>query len=101
MLVGSRDEISGAVKIYAGYFASRNLALAILLLVAMSLRARQVLSGLLLFASLIQMVDAVMDGMEHRWAVAPGVVVLGLLFAFAASRISGSPFWRAEAWSRN
>ena len=36
LLVSPHDEINGAVHIYAGYLASRNLGLAIMLLVAMS-----------------------------------------------------------------
>ncbi len=40
MLVSPHDEINGAVHIYAGYFASRNAALAIMLLALLVLRAR-------------------------------------------------------------
>src|SRR5579863_9654786 len=41
MLVSPRDEINGAVHTYAGYLASRNLALAIVLLAALSLGAKR------------------------------------------------------------
>ena len=98
MLVSPHDEINAAVRIYAGYFASRNLGLAIVLLIAMGLRAKETLNGLLLFTATIQMIDAVMDCIENRWVVAPGVVVLGLIFSLAAARLSGYPLWRAAAW---
>ena len=84
ILVTPPDEINGADKIYAAYLASRNLALAIMLLAAMGRRIRQVLTGLLLLAALIQMLDAVIDCLDHRWAVAPGVI---------CSRASISRYW--------
>jgi hypothetical protein len=46
----------------------------------------------------IQLLDIGMDFAEGRWAVVPGVVILGALFFAASARISGYPFWKAEAW---
>ena len=100
LLVSPHDEINGAVNIYAGYLASRNLALAILLLAAMSLRARGTLNTLMLLTALIQVLDAGIDCVERRWAVVPGVVVLGLLFSAGSAWLSGYPFWRIEAWKQ-
>ena len=97
-LVSPHDEINGAVHIYAGYLASRNLGLAILLLAAMSLRARGTLNTLMLLTAFIQVLDAGIDCVEGRWAVVPGVVVLGLLFFAGSAWLSGYPFWRIEAW---
>jgi hypothetical protein len=101
LLVSPRDEINGAVHIYAGYFASRNLGLAIVLLIALAFRAKTALGSLLIFAGAIQWIDAVMDCVEQRWAVAPGVTILGTIFFLAAMRLSGYPFWRAEAWGQS
>jgi hypothetical protein len=36
--------------------------------------------------------DAGIDGIERRWAIAPGVLVLGILFLLTARRLSGFPF---------
>jgi hypothetical protein len=47
---------------------------------------------------LIQLLDAGMDVAEGRWAVAPGVLVLGVLLLLAANRYSGAVFWKIEAW---
>jgi hypothetical protein len=101
MLVSPHDAINEAVRIYAGYFAARNLALAILLLLLLALRARVALSSLMMVAGLIQFLDAVIDGTEGRWVIVPGVVVLGIIFLIGSARISGHPFWKIEAWRRD
>jgi hypothetical protein len=98
MLVGPQARIDVASHVFAGYFAARNLALAFALIVLFILRARRALSQLLALVSLVQLFDAAMDCIEGRWAVAPGVLVLGILFLLAASRLCGHPFWRREAW---
>jgi hypothetical protein len=98
LLVSPHDEINGAVHIYAGYFASRNLGLAIMLLAAMSLRARGTLNALMLLTAIIQFLDAGIDCVEGRWVIVPGVVLIGLLFFVGSARLSGHPFWRMEAW---
>lgn len=98
LLVSPHDEINGAVHIYAGYLASRNLGLAIMLLAAMSLRARGTLNTLMLLGAFVQLLDAGIDCVEGRWVIVPGVVLIGLLFFVACARLSGYPFWRMEAW---
>ena len=97
LLVPPRDAINEAVHIYAGYFASRNLGLAIMLLAAMSLRARGTLNSLMLLTALIQVLDAVLDCVEGRWAIVPGVVVFAVMFFAGSARRSGYPFWKIEA----
>lgn len=98
MLASPNDQINGAVRIYAGYLASRNLALAITLALLLSLQARRTLSSLMMVVALVQFLDAGMDCAEGRWMVAPGVLVIGVVFLFAASRLSRFPFWKAAAW---
>jgi hypothetical protein len=100
MLVSPQDPINGAVHIYAGYLAARNLALALVLVALLALGARRALGNLMAFAGLIQLLDAGMDLAEKRWAVMPGVLVLGVVFLVAAAYLSGNPFWRAEAWKQ-
>lgn len=79
------------MQIYAGYLASRNLTIAAFLIVALIIGARQMLSSLLLLTAFIQLMDAGIDGIEGRWAIAPGVLVLGILFLLTGRRISGFP----------
>lgn len=100
MMVSPHDEINGAVHIYAGYLASRNLALGLMLLVALSWRAWGALSSLMVLYAFIQLLDASIDCMEGRWAIVPGILVLGLVFLIGSSRVPGHPFWRLEAWRR-
>ena len=101
MLVSPHDEINGAVHVYAGYFGSRNLGLAIMLVAAMTLRARGMLSTLMLLTAFIQLLDAGIDCLEGRWVVVPGVVLIGLMFSLGAARLSRYPFWRLEAWRQS
>jgi hypothetical protein len=98
MLVSPHDEINGAAHIYAGYLASRNIALAGLLLVMLSLRARIALSNLMVLTAFIQLLDAGIDCLEGRWPIVPGVLVFGVVFLLGAARLRGVPFWRAAAW---
>ncbi len=98
MLVSPHDEINGAVHIYAGYLATRNLVLAAMLLVALILRAKRMLGNLMILTAFIQLLDAFMDCVEGRWVIVPGVFVFGVIFLIAAARFCG-PFWRREAWA--
>ena len=100
MLVSSHDEINEAVHIYAGYLASRNMALAIMLIALLSLSAKRALSNLMFLVALIQLLDACIDSAEHRWPIVPGVLFLGLIFLFGASRLSKDPVWKSEFWTR-
>ena len=98
LLVSPHDQINEATHVYAGYLGSRNMALALMLLVTILLRAIKALNILVLLTAVIQLLDIGMDFAEGRWAVVPGVVILGALFFAASARISGYPFWKAEAW---
>lgn len=89
------------MRIYAGYLFSRNLTLAVMLLLAMGLRARGMLNALVLLAAFVQMLDAGVDCLEGRWAVVPGAVVIGTLFFAGAPRSPVFPFWKLAAWRQN
>ena len=84
LLATRHDEINEAVRLYAGYFAARNLGIGMLLLAALSVRARAMLKSLLVLTAVIQLFDAIIDCVEGRWAVLPGVIILGLAFFCAA-----------------
>ena len=98
MLVSPHDEINGAVQIYAGYLASRNVTLAVMLLVMLGLRARVALSNLMVLTAFIQLFDAGIDCVEGRWPIVPGVLVFGLVFLLGAARLRGIPLWKRQAW---
>jgi hypothetical protein len=98
MLISPQEEISQAVRVYAGYLVSRNLALGLMLLAALCLRARGALSTLMVLYACIQFLDAGTDCVEGRWAIVPGIVIMGVLFLIGAARVSGHPFWSPKAW---
>ncbi len=98
MLASPHDEINGAVHIYAGYVASRNLAIGLLLLATLILRFRGALSSLMVLYAFIQFIDVGIDCLEGRWVIIPGILILGLAFLFGSSRVAGYPFWKLERW---
>jgi hypothetical protein len=98
MLVSPHDEINAAVRVYAGYLVSRNMAIALVLVLLLLLRAKRALSHLMILVALIQIFDGVLDCVEGRWMIAPGVLLFGVIFLVAATRLSGYPFWRSSAW---
>ena len=91
MLLSPDQPVTPAVRVYAGYLMSRNLALALMLLSALRTRARITLQSLMVLYALVQLLDVVMDLMERRWTVVPGILVLALLFLIGARRLSLRP----------
>lgn len=98
MLAPTGGEINGAVRVYAGYLFSRNVAIAAMLLCALIIRARRAVSYLMLLTAVIQILDATLDCLEGRWVIAPGVMLLGIAFLFGAVRAANTPLWKIEAW---
>lgn len=101
MLVSPRDEINGAVHIYAGYLFARNLVIAVMMLGLLFMGARRALGNLMVLVGFIQLLDACVDLAEGRWTIAPGVLVFGVVFLLGAARLAdGLPFWKLEAWKQ-
>lgn len=98
LLVSPNAEINPAVRVYASYTFSRDLGLAIMLVVALLLRARATLNSLMLLVGFIQILDAFTDCVDHRWTIVPGTLVIGLVFFLGAASLSGTPFWKIQAW---
>jgi hypothetical protein len=98
MLLSPHQQINQGVLVYAGYLVSRNLALGLMLLAALGLRARGALSTLMVLYACIQLLDVCNDGLEGRWTIIPGILILGVLFLIGAARVSGHPFWSPKAW---
>jgi hypothetical protein len=98
LLLSPGQPITEGVRVYAGYLVSRNLALGLMLLAALVLRARGALSTLMLLYAFVQLLDVGNDALEGRWAIVPAIAILGLLFLLGAARLSGHFFWSARAW---
>jgi hypothetical protein len=97
MLLAPGETVNGATRVYAGYFVSRNLALAAMLLFMLAIRARSVLSTLMVLTGFIQLLDAVLDILDGRWTLVPGVLVYAVLFLLGAANLRRQ-FWRVACW---
>ena len=97
MLVSPADQITGAVRIYAGYLVSRNIALSAMLLLMLGKKARIALSTLMVLTGFIQLLDIGLDFMEGRWVLVPGVLIFAVAFFVGAAQLSGRLFWKPAA----
>ncbi len=94
LLAGPDAPITAAVTVYAHYTFSRILALALLLLSALALRAHRVLAGLMVLTALIQLIDIIDDLTDGRALLTPGLLLFAAAFLFAAARLTGQAPWR-------
>lgn len=92
MLADSDEKIGPAVRVYANYLVSRNLAIAIMLLGALIIGARRLLATSMVLTVLIQFLDAGIDCFEERWTLVPGVLVLVVLLLVGAHRVLSGVF---------
>jgi hypothetical protein len=98
MLVSAGAPMNFAAYTYAGYLISRGLALAIMLLAALALRARRTLLALMALTTLIQTIDFAVDALTGRLLLLPILLIFAVAFFIGASRLAGQPLWRATAW---
>jgi hypothetical protein len=77
---------------------ARNLPLAAMLLVLVTLRARQMLAGFMVLTALIQIVDSLNDAARGELLLVPGLLVFALLFLVGAWRLFGQGVWHPDAW---
>lgn len=94
MLLAPGEPITAGVRVYAGYLVSRNIALAVMLMAMLAVRARRMLCGLMLLTALIQALDAILDARDGRWMLVPGVTVFAVVFLFGAWWLAGKGLWR-------
>lgn len=98
MLLGAGEHVTDAVRVYAGYLFSRNLVLAVVLIVTLMMRARRMLAGLMVLTAAIQALDVVVDTVTGRWILVPGLVVFTVAFLLGARRLVDQPLWRPATW---
>jgi hypothetical protein len=94
MLLAPGEPITAGVKVCAEYLVSRNIALAVMLVVMLVVRARRMLCSLMLLTALIQALDAVLDARDGRWMLVPGMTVFAIVFLFGAWWLAGKGSWR-------
>ncbi len=97
-LLEAGQHMNAAAHVYAGYLISRGLALALMLVTLLALRARRMLAGLMVLIALIQVIDAVVDATTGRAALLPIVLVFAAAFLLGATRLFGQACWRFSNW---
>ncbi len=98
LLLAPGDDVGHGVRVYAGYFFSRNVAVAAALVAALATHARPILAAVLAMTALIQTLDVVVDVVTARWALVPGLALLAIVFTVAAARLAApSPRLRPRA----
>jgi hypothetical protein len=91
MLSAPNEAVTSGLRVMAGYVVARNAALGALLQVALLRRERTALRTLLFLYGVVQLLDAVMDGIEGRWVIVPGVLVLAALMLATAAGLRVRP----------
>ncbi|MDQ2875733.1 MAG: hypothetical protein M3Y33_13450 [Actinomycetota bacterium] len=92
-IFASGDHLNTAGHNYADYFITRNLAVAVMLLVMLALRARRVLAALMILTALTQFLDAVTAITTGRLGLVPIDLIFAAVFTFGAARLTGSQPW--------
>ncbi len=97
-LLTNGSPMTDAARVYADYMFARNLSLALMLLLLLALRARQMLAGFMVLIALIQVVDVINDLARGAFVLVPGLLVFAIVFLLGAWRLFGQAIWRVDAW---
>jgi len=97
-LLTNGSPMTDAARIYADYLFARNLALAVMLLLLIAIRAQRMLAGFMVLVALIQLVDSVDDLARGAFLLVPGLLVFAIVFLLGAWRLFGRAVWHVDAW---
>lgn len=92
------EHLTTAGQNYADYFVTRNMAMAVMLLFTLALRARAALTALMILTALIQVMDAVTASLTGRLELVPVDLVFAAAFMIGAAHLSTRPLWRTTSW---
>jgi hypothetical protein len=90
--------MNDAARVYADYTFARDLALAIMLLFLVIVRARRMLAGFMMLVALIQIIDILNDLARGAFVLIPGLLLFAILFLIGAQQLFGSPLWQMATW---
>jgi hypothetical protein len=90
----SSPHLARAGQNYADYFATRNIAMAAMLVVMLFLRARSALGALMILTAVIQLLDAAAAAATGRAALIPVDVTFATVFLASATQLCGPRLWR-------
>jgi hypothetical protein len=97
-LLPAGSPVTHGVDLYAQRMAARNLALGVALTLLLAARAARPLAVVMAVIILIEVGDTISAVVNADWAQASGVLVAAG-FAWAASRLLGSPLWRPASYA--
>jgi lysylphosphatidylglycerol synthetase-like protein (DUF2156 family) len=98
-LLTNGNPMTDSARIYADYMFARDLALAVMLLLLLGVRARRMLAGFMVLTVLIQLIDGVNDLFRGTFLLfLPVVLVFAIVFLFASRRLFGRAIWHVDAW---
>jgi len=98
-LLTNGNPMTDSARIYAGYMFARDLALAVMLLLLLVVRARRMLAGFMVLNVLIQGIDIVDDLFRGAFLLfLPVVFVFAIVFLLASRRLFGQAIWHVDAW---
>ena len=97
-LLTNNSPMPDAARVYADYTFARDLALAIMLLLLLLVRASRMLAGFMVLVALIQVIDILNDLARGAFVLIPGLLLFAILFLIGAWQLSGRPLWQVAAW---
>jgi len=97
-LLTNGSPMTEAARVYADYLFARNLALTVMLLFLLTVKARQMLAGFMVLIALIQLVDVADDLARRAFLLVPGLLVFAIVFLLGAWRLFGQAVWHVDAW---
>jgi len=97
-LLTNGTPMTEAARVYADYLFARNLALAVMVLLFLAIRARLMLAGFMVLTALIQLIDVGDDLARGEWLLVPGLLVFAIVFLLGAWRLFGRAVWHVDAW---
>src|SRR5215472_1111751 len=78
------EPLSAGVQVFAAYTGTRDLAVALLLLVLLAARSTRLLAGVVLLVALTNTLDGLDALASQSWAQLPGAVAFAVVFAAVA-----------------
>lgn len=97
-LLTNGSAVTETARVYADYMFARNLALAVMVLLLLALRARRMLAGFMVLIALIQLIDVGDDLARGALLLVPGLLVFAIVFLLGAWRLFGSAIWHVDTW---
>ncbi|HEY7341896.1 MAG TPA: hypothetical protein VH591_13520 [Ktedonobacterales bacterium] len=97
-LLTNNSPMTDAARVYADYTFARDLALAVMLLFLLFVRARRMLAGFMVLVTLIQVIDILDDLARGTFVLIPGLLIFAILFLIGAWQLFGRPLWQMTTW---